>query len=112
MKPACRRVARSHLGPARSALRRRARTDALSLDDVDEPFAPPETEPHRRFEREERSGRLRDALSRPEAGQILTSEAEAARAMVINIVNNFFYDRLTGMPSIKVYMEGFNPPAG
>ena len=54
--------------------------------------------------------RLRDALSQPEAGEILTAEAEAARAEVINIVNNFFYDRLIGMPTIKVYMEGFNPP--
>ena len=54
--------------------------------------------------------KLRDALSRPEAGKLLTAEAEAARAEVINIVNNFFYDRLTGMPTIKVYMDGFNPP--
>ena len=55
--------------------------------------------------------KLRDALSRPEAGQILTAEAEAARAQVINIVNNFFYDRLVGHPAIKVYMDGFNLPA-
>jgi hypothetical protein len=54
--------------------------------------------------------KLRDALSRPEAGEILTAEAEAARAEVINIVNNFFYARLIGMPEIKLYMEGFNPP--
>ena len=53
--------------------------------------------------------KLRDALSRPEAGVILTSEAEAARAEVINIVNNFFFDRLIGMPTIKVYMDGFVP---
>jgi hypothetical protein len=52
---------------------------------------------------------LRDALSRPEAGHILTAEAEAARAEVINIVNNFFYDRLTGMPEIRDYMAGFAP---
>ncbi len=51
--------------------------------------------------------RLRDALTRPEAGQALTAEAEAARAEVINIVNNFFYDRLTAMPTIKAYMDGF-----
>jgi len=51
--------------------------------------------------------KLRDALSRPEAGMILTNEAEAARMQVINIVNNFFYDRLIGMPTIKVYMDGF-----
>jgi len=51
--------------------------------------------------------KLRDALSRPAAGQILTAEAEAARAEVINVVNNFFYARLTGMPAIKEYMDGF-----
>ena len=55
--------------------------------------------------------RLRDALSRPEAGISLTAEAEAARAEVINIVNNFFYDRLVGMPAIRTYIEGFVPPA-
>ena len=56
--------------------------------------------------------RLRDALARPEAGTELTAEAEAARAEVINIVNNFFFERLSGMPTIKAYMEGFTPPAG
>jgi hypothetical protein len=54
--------------------------------------------------------KLRDALSRPESGKILTTEAEAARAEVINIVNNFYYTRLTGIPAIKVYMDGFTPP--
>jgi hypothetical protein len=53
--------------------------------------------------------KLRDALSRPEAGKSLTAEAEAARAEVINIVNNFYYTRLTGVPSIKIYMDGFSP---
>jgi hypothetical protein len=54
--------------------------------------------------------KLRDALSRPEAGKTLTAEAEAARAEVINIVNNFYYTRLIGVPAIKVYMDGFIPP--
>jgi hypothetical protein len=49
--------------------------------------------------------RLHDALARPEAGQALTAEAEAARAEVINIVNNFFYERLMGMPTIKAYLD-------
>jgi hypothetical protein len=51
--------------------------------------------------------KLRDALSRPEAGDMLTQEAEAARAEVINVVNNFFFERLTGHPTIKEYMDGF-----
>ena len=48
---------------------------------------------------------LRTALAQPEARNQFTAEAEAARAMVINIVNNFFYERLAGMPTIKEYME-------
>jgi hypothetical protein len=51
--------------------------------------------------------RFRDILSRQESGQTLTAEAEAARAEVINIVNNFFYDRLTAVPPIKTYMDQF-----
>jgi hypothetical protein len=51
--------------------------------------------------------RLRDSLVRQEnfdAG--LTPEAEATRAEVIRIVNNFFYEKLTAMPKIREYMEG------
>jgi hypothetical protein len=48
---------------------------------------------------------LRNALARPEARDNLTAEAEAARARVINIVNNFFYDKLTAMPAIRDYMD-------
>lgn len=48
---------------------------------------------------------LRTALARPEARNQLTAEAEAARAMVINIVNNFFFERLAAMPTIREYMQ-------
>ena len=51
--------------------------------------------------------RLRDGLSRQEVGKELTAECEAARAEVINIVNNFFYDKLTGMPGIRGYIDSF-----
>lgn len=54
---------------------------------------------------------LRDALSHQEPGASLTSEAEAARQEVVNLVNNFFYDRLTGVPAIRVYMDQFASPA-
>jgi hypothetical protein len=50
--------------------------------------------------------RLRDSLSREQAGQELSTEAEAARAEVIHIVNNFFYERLTAVPEIRAYMDG------
>ena len=49
--------------------------------------------------------RLRDSLSRQSSGQALNAQAEAARAEVIAIVNNFFFDKLTGMPTIKQYMD-------
>ena len=49
--------------------------------------------------------RLRDSLSHQESGQELIPAAEAARAEVINIVNNFFYQRLTALPSIRAYID-------
>lgn len=53
--------------------------------------------------------RMRDALSRQKTNQELNADAEAARAEVINVVNNFFYEKLTSVPDIKHYMDGFNP---
>jgi len=49
--------------------------------------------------------RLRDALGQQESGKGLNTQAEAARAEVINVVNNFFYERLTAVPAIKEYMD-------
>lgn len=51
--------------------------------------------------------RLRDALTRQKERTVLTTEAEAARAEVINLVNNFFYDKLAAVPTIKAYIEQF-----
>jgi hypothetical protein len=49
--------------------------------------------------------RLRDSLTRQESGQALIAQAEAARAEVINVVNNFFHERLVAVPTIKAYIE-------
>jgi hypothetical protein len=49
--------------------------------------------------------RLRDTLSTETAGEELSPQAEAARAELINIVNNFFYEKLTAVPEIKGYMD-------
>jgi len=49
--------------------------------------------------------RLRDLLVREKPGQELSDKAEAARDEVIRLVNNFFYEKLSGMPEIKEYME-------
>jgi len=54
--------------------------------------------------------RLRDILFGEEAGRELSPQAEAARAELINIVNNFFYEKLTAIPSIKGYMEEISNP--
>jgi hypothetical protein len=35
----------------------------------------------------------------------LSPQANAAREEIINIVNNFFYEKLTGIPSIRSYLE-------
>jgi hypothetical protein len=49
--------------------------------------------------------RLRDALSRQPAGTSLTEEAEAARDELLQVVNNFFYDKLTALPEIQSYLD-------
>jgi hypothetical protein len=49
--------------------------------------------------------RLRGLLSQEQGGLELSPQAEAARAEIINLVNNFFYDKLTGVPQIKAYMD-------
>lgn len=51
--------------------------------------------------------RLRGLLERADAGDELTAEVEGARAQVINVVNNFFRDRLVAVPTIRDYIAGF-----
>ncbi len=50
---------------------------------------------------------LRDSLTGQESGQELTAGADAARAEVINLVNNFFHEKLTALPTIRVYIDRF-----
>jgi hypothetical protein len=56
--------------------------------------------------------KLRDDLSHQKTNQQLNPDAEAARDRVINVVNNFFYDKLTAVPSIKVYIDSFQAKQG
>jgi hypothetical protein len=51
---------------------------------------------------------LRDALSREGQAGIRSAAVEAARERVINLVNNFFHDKLVGLPSIAAYLEGMS----
>ena len=48
---------------------------------------------------------LRDAVSRESKEGMRSAAVEAARERVINLVNNFFHDKLMGMPSIAAYLE-------
>ncbi len=48
---------------------------------------------------------FRDALNEQHVGQQSPFRVEAARDQVINLVNNFFYEKLTTVPEIKQYME-------
>ncbi len=48
---------------------------------------------------------FRDAISHQVCTEDLSAEAEAARAEVLNVVNNFFYDRLIALPTIKAYID-------
>ncbi len=51
--------------------------------------------------------RFRDAIIHQDDYSKLSEEAEAARDEVINVVNNFFYEKLTAIPEIRTYIEGF-----
>jgi hypothetical protein len=51
--------------------------------------------------------RLRDSLVRENDFQTWGTQVEAARAEVINVVNNFFYERLTSLPTIRAYIDNF-----
>lgn len=49
--------------------------------------------------------KLRSLLSQENVRGELSPQAEAARDELINLVNNFYYEKLTGMPEIKEYMD-------
>ena len=53
--------------------------------------------------------KFREAISKQVSADELTAEAEAARAEVIQLVNNFFYEKLIALPTIKEYIDSFSP---
>lgn len=55
--------------------------------------------------------RLRDAIQRDVRSEDWGAQVSAVRAELINLVNNFFYDRLTAHPEIQSYMDRFASPA-
>jgi hypothetical protein len=51
--------------------------------------------------------RLRDSIASEADSETWKMQVETARAELINLINNFFYERLTAVPTIQEYMEGF-----
>jgi hypothetical protein len=49
--------------------------------------------------------RLSNLLSEDAKRGQLSPQASAAQAEVINVVNNFFYDKLSGVPTIREYIQ-------
>jgi hypothetical protein len=48
--------------------------------------------------------RLRSLLAEDAKRGMLSPQASAAQAEIVNVVNNFFYDKLTGVPTIREYI--------
>jgi hypothetical protein len=51
--------------------------------------------------------RFRDAIINQDDYTKLSAEAEAAREEVMNVVNNFFHEKLTAIPEIRTYIDSF-----
>jgi hypothetical protein len=51
---------------------------------------------------------LRDMITKEHTGEALSAETEAARQRVINVVNNFFRERLNALPQIEQYISGMS----
>ncbi len=49
--------------------------------------------------------RLRSSLDKAERNDAWLRQVEAAQAEIINLVNNFFHERLHALPPIKTYMQ-------
>jgi hypothetical protein len=54
---------------------------------------------------------LKESLSREIDREQWNLQVEASRSQVINVVNNFFYERLTALPQIRAYIDGFQEGA-
>ncbi|MBX3091491.1 MAG: hypothetical protein KF801_03170 [Cryobacterium sp.] len=77
-----------------------AQADALVLDVVDALEGEEETEIVKSIMQ------LRQALELQDDGAARVAEVEAAQTRVINVVNTFYREKLTGMPTISDYITG------
>lgn len=55
---------------------------------------------------------LRQSLELQKDGHSRVAEVEAAQTRIINVVNTFFKEKLTGMPTINEYIVGIQGAAG
>lgn len=51
--------------------------------------------------------RMRDGLDEPDDDDVVSEQVEAARDEVLNLVNNFFYEKMVALPAIKSYIDQF-----
>jgi hypothetical protein len=49
--------------------------------------------------------RLRNTLENQNSGEARSAEVAAAQTQVVNVINTFYRDRLTAVPSIKAYID-------
>ncbi len=54
---------------------------------------------------------LRRTLDDQDAGEARTAQVEAAQGRVVNLINTFFQEKLTAMPTIKEYIDGIQAGA-
>ena len=54
---------------------------------------------------------LNRTLESQATGEERSAEVDGAQAQVVNLVNTFFHDKLTAMPSIKEYIDGMQAAA-
>jgi hypothetical protein len=55
---------------------------------------------------------LRQTLEGQESGEARGAEVEAAQTQVVNLINTFYRDRLTAVPSIKEYIDTMQGAGG
>jgi hypothetical protein len=48
---------------------------------------------------------LRQTLETQKTGEARSTEVEAARAQVVNLINTFYHDRLVLRPTIREYID-------
>ncbi|MEZ5168729.1 MAG: hypothetical protein R2695_20440 [Acidimicrobiales bacterium] len=51
---------------------------------------------------------LRDSISRNHELDVRSEAVESSRARLLNLVNNFFYEKMTGVPEVREYVDALS----